>query len=153
MAHGRTQSLQVEVSDGGDDIAAVETQDARAGDDLERVSLVVPKGDKPSLQKEKPEWIALPDQPKETHLWHTLKPITSLPEAFEDLTSRAMKNGLRQVLSSLAGRAIRVATMCSGTESPIVALELIRDCKVYQNDMIKLLTRSRSERHWARIQF
>ena len=129
MAHERTQSLQVEVSDSDDHVIVVEGQAARTGDEPELVRVVASEADNLPTQKEKPEWIALPDQPKEPHLLRTLKPIKNLSDAFEDLTLRAMKNGLRQVLATLAGRAIRVATMCSGTESPIVALELIRDCK------------------------
>ena len=145
MAHRRTLSLQVEASD-GDDATVL-------GEDHPEPELAIPtKGEKHSSQKEKPEWITLPDQPRETHLLHTLKPITSLSEAFEDLTSRAMTNGLKEVLASLAGRAIRVATMCSGTESPIVALELIRDCKALCIGIDEMLTRCRSQGSWARIQ-
>lgn len=36
-----------------------------------------------------------------------------------------MKQGLEAPLQYFAGKSIRVATMCSGTESPLLALELI----------------------------
>ena len=52
-----------------------------------------------------------------------LPPISSIPSIFADLTKRA--DGLRTVASHLRGRKLRVATMCSGTESPLLALDMI----------------------------
>ncbi|KAL0575290.1 hypothetical protein V5O48_006691 [Marasmius crinis-equi] len=53
-----------------------------------------------------------------------LPPINSIPSIFSDLVSRAPK--LKEVAEHVAGRKLRVATMCSGTESPLLALELIQ---------------------------
>ncbi|KAH8091667.1 hypothetical protein BXZ70DRAFT_952767 [Cristinia sonorae] len=51
-------------------------------------------------------------------------PINQIPAIFGDLVSRIPK--LKTVAEHLKGRKLRVATMCSGTESPLLALELIR---------------------------
>ncbi|THH27510.1 hypothetical protein EUX98_g6678 [Antrodiella citrinella] len=51
-------------------------------------------------------------------------PINQIPAIFSDLVGRIPK--LKLVAEHLKGRKMRVATMCSGTESPLLALELIR---------------------------
>ena len=51
--------------------------------------------------------------------------MSNIEEIFADLTSRA--DGLKELVDSLGGEAIKIATMCSGTESPILALGLIAD--------------------------
>lgn len=62
------------------------------------------------------------------HLNLALPPLDSLPEIFADLTLKAVHKGLRNVLENdLKGQSIKIATMCSGTESPIFALGLIKD--------------------------
>jgi len=52
-----------------------------------------------------------------------LPPMSSIPKMFDDLASRAGK--LDRVVDRLNGRKLRVATMCSGTESPLLALRMI----------------------------
>ena len=52
-----------------------------------------------------------------------LPPISDIPRMFDDLVSRAGK--LDKLVDQLNGRALRVATMCSGTESPLLALRMI----------------------------
>jgi hypothetical protein len=52
-----------------------------------------------------------------------LPPLFSIPKMFDDLVSRAGK--LDRVVDKLNGRKLRVATMCSGTESPLLALRMI----------------------------
>ncbi|KAF5350208.1 hypothetical protein D9758_007844 [Tetrapyrgos nigripes] len=54
-----------------------------------------------------------------------LPPIHDIPLIFSDLVSRIPK--IKDVAERVSGRKIRVATMCSGTESPLLALELIQD--------------------------
>jgi hypothetical protein len=56
---------------------------------------------------------------------HSLPPLHDIHHIFEDLTLRAVELGLCDALKTLAGRPINVATMCSGTESPLIALNLI----------------------------
>ncbi|KAF8075101.1 hypothetical protein FPV67DRAFT_1476000 [Lyophyllum atratum] len=53
-----------------------------------------------------------------------LPPIHDIPAIFSDLVSRIP--AIKDVADRVAGRKLRVATMCSGTESPLLALELIQ---------------------------
>lgn len=53
-----------------------------------------------------------------------LPPIHKIPAIFSDLVSRIPE--IKEVADHVAGRKLRVATMCSGTESPLLALELIQ---------------------------
>jgi hypothetical protein len=52
-----------------------------------------------------------------------LEPINKLDEMFLDMVKRTPD--IVSVPQKLAGRPLRVATMCSGTESPLLALNLI----------------------------
>lgn len=55
-----------------------------------------------------------------------LPPIHDLKQIFEQITLHAVReDGFRDFLKSLNGRQLRVATVCSGTESPILALEMV----------------------------
>ncbi|CDO78139.1 hypothetical protein BN946_scf184710.g4 [Trametes cinnabarina] len=53
-----------------------------------------------------------------------LPPIFRIPAIFSDLVSRIPQ--IKEVAEYLQGRKMRVATMCSGTESPLLALNLIQ---------------------------
>ncbi|TKA65822.1 hypothetical protein B0A49_06247, partial [Cryomyces minteri] len=55
----------------------------------------------------------------------TLPPMSDIEEIFEDITSKALENGFRGFVEQLEARPLRVATMCSGTESPLLALQLV----------------------------
>ncbi|KXT14985.1 hypothetical protein AC579_7740 [Pseudocercospora musae] len=57
----------------------------------------------------------------------SLPPIFNIDDIFEDLTSRALALGFDRTVHALFNRPIRVATMCSGTESPLLALGMIGD--------------------------
>ncbi|KAK7207152.1 hypothetical protein BZA70DRAFT_270604 [Myxozyma melibiosi] len=50
-------------------------------------------------------------------------PISSIYDMFKDLVSRYPE--IHKITEQLAGRKLRVATMCSGTESPLLALRMI----------------------------
>ncbi|KAG9090323.1 hypothetical protein FS749_000649 [Ceratobasidium sp. UAMH 11750] len=52
-----------------------------------------------------------------------LPPIASIPDMFVDIVHRTPE--LEKVANRLGGRPLRVATMCSGTESPLLALGLV----------------------------
>ncbi|KAF3939398.1 hypothetical protein ABW19_dt0209882 [Dactylella cylindrospora] len=52
-----------------------------------------------------------------------LPPLTSIDDIFTDIAKR--NPALEHVAAHLNGRPLRVATMCSGTESPLIALGLI----------------------------
>ncbi|KAF4610679.1 hypothetical protein D9613_006998 [Agrocybe pediades] len=53
-----------------------------------------------------------------------LPPINDIPAIFDDLVSHIPE--IKEVAEQVQGRKLRVATMCSGTESPLLALELIQ---------------------------
>ncbi|KAG5647866.1 hypothetical protein DXG03_007790 [Asterophora parasitica] len=53
-----------------------------------------------------------------------LPPIHEIPDIFSNLVSRIPH--IKEVAEHVVGRKLRVATMCSGTESPLLALELIQ---------------------------
>jgi hypothetical protein len=52
-----------------------------------------------------------------------LPPIHDVPAMFTDLVGRIPQ--IKDVAERIKGRKLRVATMCSGTESPLLALDLI----------------------------
>lgn len=54
-----------------------------------------------------------------------LPPLHDLDEIFQKITLHAAEKKLGDVTDCLGGRKLRVATMCSGTESPILALEMV----------------------------
>ncbi|KAF4552513.1 SNF2 family N-terminal domain-containing protein 7 [Elsinoe fawcettii] len=56
----------------------------------------------------------------------SLPPITNVHDAFRDMTKKALSLGLQKAIGELKGRTLRIATMCSGTESPLLALQLIQ---------------------------
>jgi hypothetical protein len=53
----------------------------------------------------------------------SLPPISRLPDIFLDIVSRLSE--VKTLAEQIKGRKLRVATMCSGTESPLLALNLI----------------------------
>lgn len=53
----------------------------------------------------------------------SLPPISRLPDIFLDIVSRLSE--VKTLAEHIKGRKLRVATMCSGTESPLLALNLI----------------------------
>ncbi|KAI7223770.1 hypothetical protein KC333_g346 [Hortaea werneckii] len=56
-----------------------------------------------------------------------LPPLSDLDDIFDDITNKALRLGLKGALNSLTGRTIRIATLCSGTESPLLAMEMVAD--------------------------
>lgn len=54
----------------------------------------------------------------------SLPPIHDISQIFSDLVGHTPQ--IKPIVEYLQGRSMRVATMCSGTESPLLALELIR---------------------------
>lgn len=65
---------------------------------------------------------------EEKKINYTLPPLFEIEDIFGDLTSKAVEFGLEKVVKGLGSRPVRVATMCSRTESPLLALEMISDC-------------------------
>ncbi|PGH06832.1 hypothetical protein AJ80_08105 [Polytolypa hystricis UAMH7299] len=56
-----------------------------------------------------------------------LPPISNIQEIFDDLAVNAEQNGFSEFLRYIGARKLRVATMCSGTEAPLLALQMISD--------------------------
>ncbi|KAL5003338.1 hypothetical protein BDV10DRAFT_180471 [Aspergillus recurvatus] len=56
-----------------------------------------------------------------------LPPLHKLSDIFNSLTERAIELGFDKVLGHLGDRRLRVATVCSGTESPLLALEMVKE--------------------------
>lgn len=54
-----------------------------------------------------------------------LPPLHDIEEIFEVAVKKAFEQGLEDPIQYFEGRSIRAATMCSGTESPLLALKLI----------------------------
>ncbi|KAF2267412.1 hypothetical protein CC78DRAFT_512061 [Lojkania enalia] len=54
-----------------------------------------------------------------------LPPLSNIEDIFLDLTTRALDLGLSDAVDDLKNRNINVATMCSGTESPLIAIQMI----------------------------
>ncbi|KJX97379.1 DNA repair protein rad8 [Zymoseptoria brevis] len=67
-----------------------------------------------------------------------LAPRSAIDDIFLDMTNKAISRGLGQAVAAIGGRPLRVATMCSGTESPLLALEMIRDCLTLISPDLKL---------------
>lgn len=61
-----------------------------------------------------------------------LAPLSTMPEIFRDIVRHNPE--LKNVAEAFKGRKFRVATMCSGTESPLLALQLI--CEA-MNDILE----------------
>ncbi len=68
----------------------------------------------PALKKTKP---SEPENP----------PMHSLREIFAHMTLKALDLGLGNALEHLGSRKLQIATMCSGTEAPILALNEIQE--------------------------
>jgi len=62
-----------------------------------------------------------------------LPPINEIPIIFDDLVSHIPD--IKTVVEHIQGRKLRVATMCSGTESPLLALELIQKSILAQHGL------------------
>lgn len=61
----------------------------------------------------------------------TLPPMSDIGDIFRDITEKACTAGLDDVLKKFPeSRPLRIATMCSGTESPLLALEMVRDALI-----------------------
>lgn len=54
-----------------------------------------------------------------------LPPLSDIGDIFLDMANKAWSLGLRQVIEQFDNRPLRVATLCSGTESPILAIQEI----------------------------
>ena len=56
-----------------------------------------------------------------------LPPMSNIHDIFADLTKNALDRGLREFLEALGSGQLKVSTLCSGTESPLLALQMVQD--------------------------
>lgn len=71
---------------------------------------------------------------------HTeLPPIVELEEIFGDITQKALRLGFRDVVAKFAGRQLKIATMCSGTEAPLLAMQMVSDGEPFPSRLLPLL--------------
>ncbi|KAJ6069289.1 hypothetical protein N7499_011176, partial [Penicillium canescens] len=59
------------------------------------------------------------------YLANDMSPLHRLEDIFADMAAKALQIGLSDVICRLGKRPLRVATMCSGTEAPLLALGMI----------------------------
>ncbi|KAL5333911.1 hypothetical protein BJX70DRAFT_405782 [Aspergillus crustosus] len=62
-----------------------------------------------------------------TQLALSLPPLYKLSDIYKSLTNRAMELKLDEMLDHLGDIELRVVTVCSGTESPLLALEMVKE--------------------------
>lgn len=60
----------------------------------------------------------------------SLPPLSAVNDIFLAITERALSLGFSTAVDHLKSRPLRVATMCSGTESPLLALEMVHDALI-----------------------
>ena len=57
----------------------------------------------------------------------SLPPLFKIEDIVEDMLDRAMALGFENVFEGMGGRALNIATMCSGTEAPLLGLRLLSE--------------------------
>lgn len=62
-----------------------------------------------------------------TGLNTNLPPLNNINDIFADLTQSAVNEGLSDFLEAFGSGALKVSTLCSGTESPLLALQMVQD--------------------------
>lgn len=62
-----------------------------------------------------------------TQLALNLPPLHKLSDIYRSITARALELNLGGFLQHIGSKPLRIVTACSGTESPLLALELVQD--------------------------
>jgi hypothetical protein len=115
-----------EVDEDEDFDAAVASSEDEDGDEEDSESIdIEPEPTTASRRRLQPSSALAPKQGKGIDL--NLPPLNNIHDITLDMASRAIELGLGDVLRKLAGVRINVATMCSGTESPLLFLELLSE--------------------------
>ncbi|KAK2793657.1 hypothetical protein FQN51_001169 [Onygenales sp. PD_10] len=73
------------------------------------------------------KYSSMPGKKPKPGLNRSLPPISKIEDIFDDISVNAERNGFDNFLKHLGSRHLRVATMCSGTEAPLLALEMVMD--------------------------
>ncbi|KAI5294006.1 hypothetical protein KEM52_004868 [Ascosphaera acerosa] len=69
---------------------------------------------------------SLPGVKPKPGLNRKLPPLSTIEDIFDDLAKKAMRLGFEKFLDHLQARELKVATMFSGTESPLLALDMLK---------------------------
>lgn len=85
------------------------------------------------------KYSSVPSGKPKRGLDQALPPINNIADIFDDVAFKASHNGFDEVLEHIGLRELRVATMCSGTESPLLALEMLAD-SMYNFSQDRLVT-------------
>lgn len=123
-----------EKSEVDDDAELSENSESSAVEDEEEVdfdAMVIEPEPAPSVRR-KSQPVQAPKQGKGIDL--NLPPMNNILSISEDMASKAIGLGLCDALRKLAGRPMNVATMCSGTESPLLFLQLLSDALVAKGE-------------------
>ncbi|KAF1350289.1 hypothetical protein EJ07DRAFT_169239 [Lizonia empirigonia] len=94
-------------------------------------AMVIEPEPAPSVQR-KSQPAQAPKQGKGIDL--NLPPMNNIQSISEDMASKAIGLGLCDALRKLAGRPMNIATMCSGTESPLLFLQLLSEALVAKGE-------------------
>ncbi|KAB8219958.1 hypothetical protein BDV33DRAFT_231235 [Aspergillus novoparasiticus] len=62
-----------------------------------------------------------------TQLALNLPPLHKLSDIYRSITARALELNLGEFLQHIGSKPLRIVTACSGTESPLLALELVQE--------------------------
>ncbi|PGH36533.1 hypothetical protein GX50_00569 [[Emmonsia] crescens] len=71
------------------------------------------------------KYSSVPGKKPKPGLNFDLPPISKIEDIFDDISINAERNGFSNFLEHIGSRDLRVATMCSGTEAPLLALEMV----------------------------
>ncbi|KAF2649386.1 hypothetical protein K491DRAFT_771566 [Lophiostoma macrostomum CBS 122681] len=112
----------VSVAESDDDVMSMAATDAESdavqGSDEEEEQMV-------PIKKARPRSRTVNPNPVKAGLGINLKlpPLSRMEDIFADMASRALPLGLDKALKDLSGHSFRIGTMCSGTESPLLAVQ------------------------------
>ena len=100
--------------------SATEEDGATEEDDVVSVTEILPSKPKTKPRAQKTASAATEGK----GIDFSLPPIDNVEDAFADMAAKALELSFDNILRELAGHQIKVATMCSGNESPLLAFEL-----------------------------
>ena len=72
-------------------------------------------------------------------------PIYKLDDIFRSITDHAVGAGFKDFIEYMGSTRLRVATACSGTECPLLALEMVQRCRYSFSDLCILKARDKAD--------
>ncbi|KAJ9651492.1 hypothetical protein H2198_009220 [Neophaeococcomyces mojaviensis] len=66
-------------------------------------------------------------QQRNSFLEDTKPPLSSIEKIFDDIANKAIELGFLEACMPFQKQGLQLITMCSGTESPVIALQLLQD--------------------------